>query len=267
MVGAHPLADLAPRDVVSATIAAHLRATGDDHVFLDATAPGRGLPDPPLPRHRRAPAAPPGSTSTREPVPGRAGRPLRLRRGARRPRRPHQRAPGSSPSARSRAPASRAPTGWRRTPSPRGWSPPAGAPRCWPRTCPPPASRSPAAAGEAIDPAARSTITAAMSRDAGVLRDGAGLAHLAGVLAAVPAPGRPPAGPRRGRDDGAAHGGVPARRRGVGPHRRAAAATAAPTHPAPGRSGRSAWCTGSTGPAACTPAPSRSGTLVGRVAA
>jgi L-aspartate oxidase len=37
MAGAHPLADLAPRDVVSATIADHLRATGADHVFLDAT--------------------------------------------------------------------------------------------------------------------------------------------------------------------------------------------------------------------------------------
>ncbi len=36
MAGAHPLADLAPRDVVSATIAASLRATGADHVFLDA---------------------------------------------------------------------------------------------------------------------------------------------------------------------------------------------------------------------------------------
>ncbi|MGY1803784.1 L-aspartate oxidase [Blastococcus sp. SYSU D00922] len=37
MLGAHPLADLAPRDVVSATIAAHLRATGADAVLLDAT--------------------------------------------------------------------------------------------------------------------------------------------------------------------------------------------------------------------------------------
>ncbi|WP_051515519.1 L-aspartate oxidase [Candidatus Blastococcus massiliensis] len=36
MAGAHPLADLAPRDVVSATIAAHLRATGADCVHLDA---------------------------------------------------------------------------------------------------------------------------------------------------------------------------------------------------------------------------------------
>lgn len=36
MAGAHPLADLAPRDVVSATIAASLRDTGADHVLLDA---------------------------------------------------------------------------------------------------------------------------------------------------------------------------------------------------------------------------------------
>ena len=40
MAGAHPLADLAPRDVVSATIAAHLAATGEDCVYLDATALG-----------------------------------------------------------------------------------------------------------------------------------------------------------------------------------------------------------------------------------
>ena len=62
MLGAHPLADLAPRDVVSATIAAHLRATGEDHVFLDATHLGADFLAPPLPRHRRAPAAPRAST-------------------------------------------------------------------------------------------------------------------------------------------------------------------------------------------------------------
>ena len=36
----HPLADLAPRDVVSATMHAHLMATGDDHLFLDGTRLG-----------------------------------------------------------------------------------------------------------------------------------------------------------------------------------------------------------------------------------
>jgi L-aspartate oxidase len=40
MAGAHPLADLAPRDVVSATIAAHLRRSGAQHVWLDATGLG-----------------------------------------------------------------------------------------------------------------------------------------------------------------------------------------------------------------------------------
>ena len=37
MAGVHPLADLAPRDVVSAAITRRMAALGDDHVFLDAT--------------------------------------------------------------------------------------------------------------------------------------------------------------------------------------------------------------------------------------
>ncbi|MBO0811565.1 MAG: L-aspartate oxidase [Microlunatus sp.] len=40
MKGRHPLADLAPRDVVSATMHAHLMATGDDQLFLDGTKLG-----------------------------------------------------------------------------------------------------------------------------------------------------------------------------------------------------------------------------------
>lgn len=36
MLGVHPMADLAPRDVVSAAIVARMRATGTDHGFLDA---------------------------------------------------------------------------------------------------------------------------------------------------------------------------------------------------------------------------------------
>lgn len=36
MAGVHPLADLAPRDVVSAAMADHLARTGEPHLFLDA---------------------------------------------------------------------------------------------------------------------------------------------------------------------------------------------------------------------------------------
>jgi L-aspartate oxidase len=41
MPGVHPMADLAPRDVVAKAIFAHMRATGADHVYLDARALGR----------------------------------------------------------------------------------------------------------------------------------------------------------------------------------------------------------------------------------
>ena len=37
MIGVHPLADLAPRDIVSLAIAEELRASGASHVWLDAT--------------------------------------------------------------------------------------------------------------------------------------------------------------------------------------------------------------------------------------
>jgi L-aspartate oxidase len=40
MAGVHPLADLAPRDVVSAAINRRMVETGTDHVFLDATGLG-----------------------------------------------------------------------------------------------------------------------------------------------------------------------------------------------------------------------------------
>jgi L-aspartate oxidase len=68
MVGAHPLADLAPRDVVSATIAAHLRATGEQHVWLDATALGAAFVGRRFPGIRRACLAA-GYDLAREPVP------------------------------------------------------------------------------------------------------------------------------------------------------------------------------------------------------
>jgi L-aspartate oxidase len=40
MAGVHPLADLAPRDVVSAAITRRMAETGADHVYLDATGLG-----------------------------------------------------------------------------------------------------------------------------------------------------------------------------------------------------------------------------------
>jgi len=43
MAGAHPLADLAPRDVVSATMARAMAARGVDHLFLDARGIGPRL--------------------------------------------------------------------------------------------------------------------------------------------------------------------------------------------------------------------------------
>ncbi len=41
MAGVHPLADLAPRDVVAKTIVARMAATGTDHVYLDGRHLGR----------------------------------------------------------------------------------------------------------------------------------------------------------------------------------------------------------------------------------
>ncbi len=43
MQGVHPLADLAPRDIVSAAIMEHLRRTGEPHAYLDATGFGRAV--------------------------------------------------------------------------------------------------------------------------------------------------------------------------------------------------------------------------------
>lgn len=43
LAGVHPLADLAPRDVVSAAMAAHMARTGEPHLFLDARHFGAGV--------------------------------------------------------------------------------------------------------------------------------------------------------------------------------------------------------------------------------
>jgi L-aspartate oxidase len=68
MAGAHPLADLAPRDVVSATIAAHLHSSGEDHVLLDATHLGAEYLTHRFPGITRACRAA-GYDLTRRPVP------------------------------------------------------------------------------------------------------------------------------------------------------------------------------------------------------
>ena len=65
MVGVHPLAELAPRDVVAAAITRRMAETGADCVWLDATA-GRRLRRP-LPDGDRL-------------LPGRGDRPARANR-------------------------------------------------------------------------------------------------------------------------------------------------------------------------------------------
>ena len=108
MTGVHPLADLAPRDVVAAAITRRLAETGADCVYLDATAspdfaapvpdrarrlPGRGRrpgarADPGDARPRTTPAA--ASSPTCD---GRTAVPGPLRRGRGGPHRPARREP------------------------------------------------------------------------------------------------------------------------------------------------------------------------------
>ncbi|TFV91336.1 L-aspartate oxidase [Blastococcus sp. CT_GayMR16] len=191
MPGAHPLADLAPRDVVSATIAAHLRATGEDHVFLDATHLGADHLRRRFPGILRA-CRDAGVDMTRELVPvtpaahyscggvvadldGRTAVPGLFAvgevactgvQGANRL---------ASNSITEGLVAARRCAALLAADLPAGGEPVARA------------------GGDAIDPSARTTVTSATTRDAGVLRDGDGLARLARVLTTVPrlAAGRP----------------------------------------------------------------------------
>ena len=191
MLGAHPLADLAPRDVVAATIAAHLRATGEEHVRLDARALGAAH------LHRRFPgivracrAA--GFDLTREPVPVTPAA--------------HYCCGGvvADLEGRTRVAglfavgevACTGVQGANRLASNSVTEGLVAARRCAALlaaelpTITEPVAASP---GSAIDPAGRIAITSVTSRYAGVLRHGDGLAQLAGVLGAVPrlAAGRP----------------------------------------------------------------------------
>src|SRR4051794_2688939 len=184
MAGAHPLADLAPRDVVSATIAAHLRATGDDCVFLDATHLGADF------LRRRFPgivascrAA--GYDLTREPVPVVPAA--------------HYSCGGVVADLDGRTGvvglfavgevACTGVQGANRLASNSITEGLVAARRCAALLAgelPGAAEPVPSVDGGAIDPAARTSITAATTRDAGVLRDAAGLPGLTAELAAPP---------------------------------------------------------------------------------
>ena len=184
MAGAHPLADLAPRDVVSATIAAHLRATGADHVLLDARHLGGDFLERRFPGIARA-CRDAGLDLAREPVPvvpaahyvcggvladldGRTGVPGLYAvgevactgvQGANRL---------ASNSITEGLVAARRCAGLLATELPAAAEVVA-----------------PASGGHAVDPAARPAITAATTRHAGVLRDAEGLTELARTLASV----------------------------------------------------------------------------------
>src|SRR4051812_30584518 len=190
MAGAHPLADLAPRDVVSATIAAHLLSTGDDCVFLDATHLGADFLRGRFPGILRACLAA-GVDVSREPVPvvpaahyccGGVVADLDGRTGV----------PGLFAGGEVACPGVQGATRLASTSIPEGL---VAARRCAALLAddlPAAAEPVPFPDGDAIHPAARTTITAATSHHAGVLRDGAGLARLTGQLAAVRQLGGPP---------------------------------------------------------------------------
>jgi L-aspartate oxidase len=185
MNGAHPLADLAPRDVVSATIAAHVRTTGQPNVFLDARHLGAEYLERRFPGILRACRAA-GIDPVREPVPVAPAA--------------HYVCGGvlADLDGRTSVPglyavgevACTGVQGANRLASNSITEGLVAARRCatllstdLPEVSGPAAPRGSAGA---VDPAARSAITAAATQYGGVLRDAAGLTRLAGALASVP---------------------------------------------------------------------------------
>jgi L-aspartate oxidase len=185
MIGAHPLTDLAPRDVVSATIADHLRATGADHVWLDASPLGAEFVGHRFPGITRACAAA-GFDLPREPVPVAPAA--------------HYACGGvvADLDGRTSVPglyavgevACTGVQGANRLASNSITEGLVAARRCaallateLPAAVAP---VSPTGCAGAIAPTARPVITAATTRHAGVVRDADGLAELARLLAAVP---------------------------------------------------------------------------------
>jgi L-aspartate oxidase len=185
MLDAHPLADLAPRDVVSATIASHLERTGESHVWLDATGLGAAFVARRFPGILRACRAA-GFDLATEPVPvapaahytcggvladldGRTSVEGLFAVGEVACTGVHGANRLASNSLTEGLVAARRCADLLAVDLPDGGDA---------------VEPSPAVVG-AVDPASRPAITAATTRDAGVVRDAAGLLRLAGELAGV----------------------------------------------------------------------------------
>ncbi|MGY2005130.1 L-aspartate oxidase [Blastococcus sp. SYSU DS1024] len=188
MAGAHPLADLAPRDVVSATIAAYLAATDEDCVFLDATGLGAEFLEHRFPGILRA-CREAGFDPAAEPVPvapgahytcggvladldGRTGVPGLYAVGEVACTGVHGANRLASNSITEGLVAARRCAELLDATLPAGTPPAPVAPR--------------ALATGAVDPASRAAIGAATSRHAGVVRTADGLTELTGALATAP---------------------------------------------------------------------------------
>jgi L-aspartate oxidase len=188
MPGVHPLADLAPRDVVAAAIAAHRRDRGP--VFLDATGLGGEFLERRFPGILRACRAA-GVDPATEPLPVAPAA--------------HYACGGVLADLDGRTSveglfavgevACTGVQGANRLASNSVTEGLVAARRCatlLAGALPPSAEPGPdPTGGAAIDPAARPVITASTSRHAGVLRDAGGLAALADVLARTPRTGGP----------------------------------------------------------------------------
>ena len=137
MEGVHPLADLAPRDVVAAAISRRMAAGTGGHrrPRVPRRHPPRIALRRALPDHRRG--LPSASASIRPTIASRSPPPPTTRAAACRPAStapPHSTA--STRWGRCRGPGCTAPTGWRRTASPRGSSRAPASGATWPGSCP-----------------------------------------------------------------------------------------------------------------------------------